>query len=181
MSLLEDISLDDITLGELLRIPCEYITAQSTELFHPILLQHLSEELKKSQENISPIFIKRIAEDEYYAIHNTLTLAAAKKAKLDFVFCIAINEQMEHQILLETGEILQISLLDASLTELVAILEFAKEKEAKLNRIQVDKVAQTIMDFRSPSWRNLKPLSKLRCGVGLKTAPIVGKYFIFPS
>lgn len=179
MSILEDLPLNELELGKLLRIPCEFIDKGSKEKFNKTLLKNLSEQLKISQKNILPIFIKQIAEDEYEAVHNTLVLAAAKKAKIDFVFCIAVNDEMETQLLSETGDMLRISLLDSAEKEIVEVLNFAIEKEPKLKRLQVEKVAKTIIEARTPSWSSLKTLSKLRCGVGAKTVPLLSKYFIF--
>lgn len=179
MPILEDLPLDELELGSLIRVPCECIESKSKEKFNKILLKNLSDQLKISQKNVLPIFIKQIAEDEYEAIHNTLVLAAAKKAKIDFVFCIAVNDAMETQLLSETGDMLRISLLDASEKEIIEVLNFAKEKEPKLKRLQVEKVAKTIIEARTPSWSSLKTLSKLKCGVGVKTVPILSKYFVF--
>ncbi|AFY37092.1 hypothetical protein Lepto7376_0692 [[Leptolyngbya] sp. PCC 7376] len=181
MSLLEELPLDTLVLGELIRIPCECIEPRTKQKFNQTILRNLTKKLEASGKNISPVIIKQVGGDEYTAIQNALVLEAAKKANFDFVFCIAINDKMEAQLLLETGELLQISLIESSEKEIIEVLNFAKEKEPKLKRLKTEKVAQTIVEARNPSWNNLKTLSKLKCGVGAKTVPILSKYFVFPD
>ena len=181
MSIFEDSPLNELVLGEIVRIPCEFIQPSVKQKFNTAILKNTTAKLKQSGKNILPIFIKQVDEEEYEAIYNTLVLEAAKRAKLDFVFCIAIDDAMESQLLLEVGELLQVSLMDSSKKDIIGVLNFAKEKEIKLKRLKVDKVAQTIIDARNPSWSNLKTLSKLKCGVGTKTVPILAKYFVFPD
>ena len=112
MSIFEDSPLNELVLGEIVRIPCEFIQPSVKQKFNTAILKNTTAKLKQSGKNILPIFIKQVDEEEYEAIYNTLVLEAAKRAKLDFVFCIAIDDAMESQLLLEVGELLQVSLMD---------------------------------------------------------------------
>ena len=181
MSIFEEQPLNELGLGEIIRIPCECIEPSTKPKFNKSILKNITTQLKKSGKNILPVFIKQVDEDNYKAIHNILVLEAAKKAKLDFIFCIAVDDLMESQLLLEIGDKLQVSLIDSSEKQIKEVLEFAQGKNPKLKRLKVDKVVTTIIDARTPSWQNLKPLSKLKCGVGAKTAAILGDYFTFPD
>ncbi|ANV84294.1 hypothetical protein AWQ21_07795 [Picosynechococcus sp. PCC 7003] len=63
---------------------------------------------------------------------------------------------MESQLLAETGNLLQISLLDSSEKEILEILNFAKEKEPKLKKLDSIKVAKTIVQLERLLGRILK-------------------------
>jgi hypothetical protein len=181
MSIVRDISPDELELGEILRIPCEFVETRSKTKSNAILVKSLAVKLKASNKNILPIIVKQKSEDNYEAIHNTLILEAAQHAGLEFVWCIPIDSQMEAQILSETGELFQVSLLDSSEKELIEALTFVRDTEATLKKIDPAKIAKIIVSARTPSWKDLKPLSKLKCGVGAKAVPILSKYFIFSS
>jgi hypothetical protein len=179
MPILEDESPFDVALGEVLRIPCKFITGKSKS--SPILIKSLAKQLKEFGKNILPIIVKCKAEDEYEAVYNILILEAAKQAELDFVWCIPVDRAMESQVLAESGEAFQLSLMDTSEKELIAALTYIKSSNTALRQIDPAKVAKTITSARTPSWKDLKPLSKFRCGVGLKKVPVLSKYFSFPS
>ena len=179
MPIVEELSLNELELGEILRIPSEFVETKSKVKLNTTLVKSLANKLKASNKNILPIIVKQISEDEYEAIHNTLILEAAKQAGLEFVWCIAVDNQMETQILAETGELFQVSLLDSSEKEIIEALTFARDTETSLKKLDPAKVAKVIVSARTPSWKDLKPLSKLRCGVGAKAAPVLSQYFIF--
>jgi hypothetical protein len=179
MPIVEELSLNELELGDILRIPSEFVETKSKAKLNATLVKSLANKLKVSNKNILPIIVKQTSEDEYEAIHNTLILEAAKQAGLEFVWCIAVNDKMETQILAETGELFQVSLLDSSEKEIIEGLTFARDTETALKKLDPAKVAKVIVSARTPSWKDLKPLSKLKCGVGAKTAPVLFKYFIF--
>jgi hypothetical protein len=179
MPILEDVSPFDLALGDVLRIPCKFIKGKSKS--SPILIKSLAIQLKETGKNILPIVVKPKAEDEYEAVYNVLILEAAKQAGLDFVWCIPVNDAMESQVQAESGEAFQVSLMDASEKELIEALTYIKTSNTAMKQINPAMVAKTIVSARTPSWKDLKPLSKLRCGVGPKKVPILSNYFSFPS
>jgi len=179
MPIVEELSLNELELGEILRIPIEFVENKSKVKLNTTLVKSLANKLKASNKNILPIIVKQKSEDEYEAIHNTLILEAAKQAGLEFVWCIAVDEKMESQILAETGELFQVSLLDSSEKEIIEALTFARDTETALKKLEPAKIAKVIVSARTPSWKDLKPLSKLKCGVGAKAVPVLSKYFIF--
>lgn len=179
MPIIEELSLNELELGQVTRIPIEFVTASSNLNLNPTLIKSLATKLKASNKNILPIVIKQKAEDEYEAIHNTLILEAAKQAGLEFVWCIAVNSEMQSQVLAELGELFQVSLLDSTEKEIIEALNFARDTETTLKKIDPAKIAKVIVSARTPSWKDLKPLAKLKCGVGAKAAPTLAKYFIF--
>ncbi len=179
MPIVEELSLNELELGEILRIPIEFVENKSKVKLNTTLVKSLANKLKASNKNILPIIVKQKSEDEYEAIYNTLILEAAKQAGLEFVWCIAVDEKMESQILAETGELFQVSLLDSSEKEIIEALNFARDTETALKKLEPAKVAKVIVSARTPSWKDLKPLSKLKCGVGAKAVPVLSKYFTF--
>jgi hypothetical protein len=179
MPIVRDISPDELELGEILRIPSNFVEAKSKDKSNPTLVKSLANKLKVSNKNILPIVVKQKGEDRYEAIHNILILEAVKLAEIEFVWCIAVDNQMEAQILAETGELFQVSLLESSENEIIEALIFAKDSETTLKKIDTAKIAKVITSARTPSWKDLKPLSKLKCGVGAKAAPVLAKYFTF--
>ena len=179
MPIVEELSLNELELGDILRIPSEFVETKSKAKLNATLVKSLANKLKASKKNILPIIVKQTSEDEYEAIHNTLILEAAKQAGLEFVWCIAVDNQMETQILAETGELFQVSLLDSSEKEIIEGLTFARDTETALKKLDPAKVAKVIVSARTPSWKDLKPLSKLKCGVGAKSAQVLLKYFTF--
>jgi energy-converting hydrogenase A subunit M len=181
MPIFEALLPDELELGAVLRIPVEFVEAKSKSKSNETLVKSLANKLKISNKNILPIIVKQKDEDSYEAIHNTLILEAAKQAGLDFVWCIPVDSKMEAQILAETGELFQVSLLNSSEKEIVEALAFARDTEASLKKLDTAKVAKAIVTARTPSWKDLKPLSKLKCGVGAKTAPVLSKYFDFTA
>jgi hypothetical protein len=176
MPILEDVSPFDLALGDVLRIPCKFIKGKSKS--SPILIKSLANQLKETGKNILPIVVKPKAEDEYEAVYNILILEAAKQAGLDFVWCIPVNDAMESQVQAESGEAFQVSLMDASEKELVEALTYIKDTDTKLKRIDPGKVAKIIVSARTPSWRDLKPLTRLGCGIGAGAAQALFRYFL---
>ena len=179
MPIVRDISPDELELGQILRISSAFVETKSKAKSNATLVKSLANKLKASEKNILPIIVKQTAENKYEAIYNTLILEAAKQAELDFVWWIAVDDKMETQILAETGELFQVSLLDSSEKEVIEALTFARDTETALKRLDPAKVAKAIVSARTPSWKDLKPLSKLKCGVGAKAAPVLSQYFIF--
>ncbi|ANV84371.1 hypothetical protein AWQ21_08235 [Picosynechococcus sp. PCC 7003] len=74
MSILEDLPLNELEVGELVQVPCDFIKSKNKEKFNKIILENLVEQLKHSQRNILPVMIKQLEEDQYEAMHNTFIL-----------------------------------------------------------------------------------------------------------
>ncbi len=175
--------LDDapfaITLGEVQRIPCKFIELKAKS--NPLLVKSLARTLGGTKRNVLPVIVKPIAEDHYEAVFNQLILEAAQHAKLDFIWCIPVDDELQAQVADESGQVFQINALTATEKELIEALTYIKNLDATLKRVDPGNVAKVIVASRSPAWKDLKPLTKLKCGIGVKTVKALGRYFVLQS
>ncbi len=175
MAIIED-SPFEVAFGELQRIPTKFI---SSDVKSPsILVDCLSGILQNSERNLTPVFVRYLQSDQYEAVQNHLVYEAAVQAGLDFVWCIPVNQQMEEQIILESGKTIKVKLKGADKKTLIDALTFIKSADPAFKSIKVEKLATTILSAYNPSWKNFKLLTKLKCGIGAKKAPLLEKYFI---
>jgi len=175
MPILDDAPFKTV-LGELQRIPCQFIESKTKS--NTLLVKSLARTLGGPKKNILPVIVKPIAEDQYEAVFNNLILEAAQYAKLDFVWCIPVDDELQAQVDDESGQVFQINALTATEQELVEALKYLKTSDAELKKIDPDKVAKVIVAARTPDWKSLQPLTKLKCGIGAKKVPILGKYLV---
>jgi ParB-like chromosome segregation protein Spo0J len=166
----------DLVLGQLQRIPCKFI--ESKVKSNALLVKSLAQTLSKTQRNILPVIVKPLAEDHYEAVFNHLILEAAQEADLDFVLCVPVDAALEAQVIAESGQSFQLNALTATEKELIDALTYIKAAEVSLKTIDPTKVAKVIVAARTPAWKDLKPLTKLKCGVGPKKVPTLGKYLV---
>ena len=176
MPILDDAPFKTV-LGELQRIPCQFIESKAKKN-NPLLVKSLARTLGGPKKNILPVIVKPIAEDHYEAVFNNLILEAAQYAKLDFVWCIPVDDELQAQVADESGQIFQINALTATEKELIEALTYIKNSDAALKTIDPAKVAKVIVAARTPAWKDLKPLTKLSCGIGAKRVPVLGKYLV---
>jgi hypothetical protein len=168
MSILQqDESSLDITLGQVLRLPCKFIQGKSGA--DKALLKSISQQLQATGKNILPVIVKALDEDDYQAVLNTQILDAAKLAKLDFVWCLVVNDQMQEQVQIESGQLPQphANILTASEQEIVAAFEYIKAHRKGFEKVNPQQVGKAIVEYRKT--RKLKSLSfltTLRCGIG---------------
>ena len=173
MSLLQqDESPLDIALGRILRIPCKFIQGQSSA--PPILIKNISQQLQATGKNILPVIIKQMGEDNFVATQNVHLLEAARQAKLDFIWCIVVNDQMQSQVQIESGQILQVNILTASEPEIIDTLEYIQTHRAGFKTIKPQQVAKAIVEYRKTKTpASLSFLTKLKCGIGkAKVVPL---------
>ncbi len=157
-------------LGQVLRLPCKFIQGKSnTEV---VVINAIAAELAISGKNVLPIMVKLLKEDKYTAVFNNQILIAAQQAKLDFVYCIIIDDEMATQLNVEAGKIIKVNLSQASESELTVAFENIKANIAAFNKIDPAKIAQTIIKYRSVDRiKNLTFLTKLKCGIGKTKLP----------
>lgn len=171
----EDDSLLDFELGQTLQIPCKFV--QGTSQAHPVLIKNLTSQMKKTGKNILPVIVKLLEEDSYEALQNAQILEAARQANLDFVWCIVVDEEMLKQVLVESGELIRVPVLQASEAEIVEVLEYIKAKKIGTSIIQSQKAAKAIIAQRAKGQiKNLKFLSKEKCGIGKVTLAKIAKF-----
>lgn len=173
----QDEAILDIALGRVLRIPCKFIQCQSTA--NSILIKNISKQLKSTGKNILPVIIKALEEDSFVAIINTHILEAARQAQLDFVWCIVVDEQMETQVEVEFGHIIQVNILTSPEQEIVDTLEYIKTYKPEFKSINPKIVAKAIIDYRKTKTPpNLTFLTKLKCGIGKAKVSPLSKFLV---
>ncbi|MCY7320483.1 MAG: hypothetical protein LH660_01435 [Phormidesmis sp. CAN_BIN36] len=161
----KDASPLSVSLGQILRLPCKFIKGKSDT--PQIVLKTISQEIATTGKNILPVIVRYLQEDKYQAILNNQILEAARSAKLDFVWCIVVDQQMQSQIEVELGQVLRISVITASQQELIDTLEYIRDHKPGFNKIDPQKIAGAIVEYRNTkSLTNLNFLTKAKCGIG---------------
>lgn len=194
MSILQqDESSLDLELGQVLRLPCKFIKGKSST--EKALIKRLSEQLKATGKNILPVVVKVTGEEEYQAVLNVQILEAAKLAKLDFIWCIAVNEQMLVQVQIEMGLLPQsqsglqvkqgqpspnqVNILTASEQELTEVFEYIKAKNKGFEKVKPQQTAKAILEYRSSKKpKSLSFLTNLKCGIGKAKIPALSEFLI---
>ncbi len=167
----------DTQLGKVLRIACKYVRGKADT--QEIVIQTIAQELKVQGKNVLPVIVRELGEDDYQATLNTHILEAAKQAGLDFVRCIVVDAAMQSQVEVETGEIVRINILTASDQELVNALKFVQSRKAEFSKLNLQKVAQAIVDYREKNKiTSLVFLTKLKCGIGKAKLPALAETLI---
>jgi hypothetical protein len=158
------------SLGQVLRLPCKFIQGKSsTEV---MVINAIAAELAISGKNVLPVMVKFLKEDKYTAVFNNQILIAAQQAKLDFVYCIIVDDEMAAQLKVEAGKIIKVNLSQASEAELTAAFENIKINIVAFNKIEPAKIAQAIIKYRAVDQiKNLAFLTKLKCGIGKTKLP----------
>lgn len=155
----------DVKLGQILRIPCKFIKGKSDA--HPMVIKAIAQELKTAGKNVLPVIIKVLGEDKYQAISNTQILEAARQAKADFVWCIVVDDKMQSQLAIESGQVVRVNIAKAPEKEIAAVLEYVKANKLGFNKIEPQKIASAIAEYRkTKQLTNLTFLTKLKCGIG---------------
>jgi hypothetical protein len=163
------LALDDPSVqapvGELLRLPVKFIKGQTEA--PAIVVQLIAKQLSTRGKNVLPVLVKCLGPDKYQATLNTPVLAAARLAKLDFVWCMVADEPMQHQAQIEAGLALQVNILTASEQGLVAVLEYVKVHKSGFAKLDPAAVARAIVAYRQKATpTDLTFLTKLKCGIG---------------
>lgn len=179
MSILQqDDSSLDITLGQVLRLPCKFIQGKSSA--DKALIKSISQQLSTKGKNILPVIVKALDEDDYQAVLNTQILDAARLAKLDFIWCIVVDDQMQTQVQLESGQLPpQINVVIASEREITEFLEHIKSQKKGFSTIKSKVAAKAIVRQRSTKkLSSLSFLKKEQCGVGKATLPRLSEFLV---
>ena len=157
-------------LEQVLRLPCKFIQGKSsTEV---MVINAIAAELAISGKNVLPVMVKLLKEDKYTAVLNNQILIAAQQAKLDFVYCIVVDDEMAVQLKVEAGKTLKVNLNQASEVELIAAFENIKANITVFSKIEPATLAQSIIKYRSVERiKNLTFLTKLKCGIGKTKLP----------
>lgn len=175
------LALDDPSIqapvGELLRLPVKFIKGK-TEAPN-IVVQLIAQQLSTRGKNVLPILVKCLGPDKYQATLNSQVLAAARLAKLDFVWCLVADEPMQHQAQIEAGLILQVNILTASEQGLVAVLDYVKTHKSGFTKLDPALVAQKIVVYRQKATPiDLTFLTKLKCGIGKTKLPALAENLV---
>lgn len=157
-------------LGQVLRLPCKFIQGKSSA--EVMVINAIAAELAISGKNVLPVMVKLLKEDKYTAVLNNQILIAAQQAKLDFVYCIVVDDEMAVQLKVEAGKTLKVNLNQASEVELIAAFDNIKANITVFNKIEPAMLAQSIIKYRSVERiKNLTFLTKLKCGIGKTKLP----------
>jgi hypothetical protein len=180
MSILQqDESSLDITLGQVLRLPCKFIQGKSGA--DKALLKNISQHLQATGKNILPVIVKALDEDDYQAVFNTQILDAAKLAKLDFVWCIIVDEPMLTQVQIESGQVPQpqVNVLTASEQEIIEAFEYIKANREGFEKVKPKQAAKAIIEHRkSKKPKSLSFFTNLKCGIGKAKIPALSEFFV---
>ncbi len=184
MSILQqDDSSLDITLGQVLRLPCKFIQGKSSA--DKALIKSISQQLQDTGKNILPVIVKALDEDDYQAVLNTQILDAARLAKLDFIWCIIVNDQMQTQVQIESGQlppqinVATINVVTASEREITEFLEHIKIQKKGFSTIKSKVAAKAIVrQRRTKKLSSLSFLTKEQCGVGKATLPRLSEFLV---
>ncbi len=173
----KDSSIDN-PLGQILRLPCKFIKGESDA--SPMIISAIADELKRTGRNVLPVVVISTGEDKYKTVLNAHILTAARQAKLDFVWCIIVNDDMEKQLRVEKGEVVRINLKTATEKELISFFEFIKTQEKGFSKIESLLTARAIVEYRQVNnLQDLNFLTKLKCGIGKNKLPLLKPFAIF--
>lgn len=173
---LKQISMDDDSRC-LLRLPCKFIKGENNT--SSIIISAIADELQKIGRNVLPVIVKQSGEDKYQVVLNDHIIAAARQAKLDFVWCIIVDDVMEKQLQVEIGKVVRTNLKAATEKELISFFEFIKTEEKGFSKIQPSLVAKAVVEYRQAnSSKDLNFLATLRCGIGRAKLPKLKPYIV---
>jgi hypothetical protein len=171
----------DVPLGQILRIPCKFIKGKSE--VQPIIIKTIAQELSLTGKNILPVIVLLLGEDRYEAILNTHILDAARQAKLDFVWCIVVDQSMQARVEAETGKVLRINLTSASEQEIVDSLKYIQTQPgSSLKAVDAEIAASRIAAEDRTTWPDFSPIVKLKCGItkGKKIDELATAFYLSP-
>lgn len=171
-------SIFELELGKTLRIPCKFVKGKSSH--HSALVKNLAKQMEQTKQNLLPIIVKLLGEDNYEAIQNIQILEAARLAQLDFVWCIVVNENMLRQVLVESGEKIYLEIQTVSPKELIEVLDYFKNKIPHVSKIDSLKAAKAIVEQREKTKiNNLNFLTKKSCGIGKASLSKIQNLLVF--
>jgi hypothetical protein len=172
---------NDITLGQVLRLPCQFIQGKSNLPSNQI--EAIAEQLSKTEKNILPVVVQLLEQDNYQSLFNTQILDAARLAKKDFVWCIIVDEPMLAQVQIEAGLVITApiavtNILVASEQEIQEALERIKAQQPSFYQVNSLNTAKAIVEYRKTKKpKNLTFLTTLRCGIGRAKIPVISDFF----
>ena len=172
---------NDITLGQVLRLPCKFIQGKSNVATKQI--EAIAEQLSKTDKNILPIVVKLLDQDTYQSVFNTQILDGARLAKKDFVWCIIVDDPMLAQVQIENGLVIAppiavTNILVASVQEIQEALERIKAQQPSFDKVDSLKTAKAIVEYRKTKKpKNLTFLTTLKCGIGKAKIPVISDFF----
>ena len=171
---------NDITLGQVLRLPCQFIQGKSNLPSKQI--EAIAQQLSKTEKNILPVVVKLLEQDKYQSVFNTQILDGARLAKKDFIWCIIVDEPMLAQVQIETGLVIYqpttaTNILIASEQEIQEALERIKAQQPSFDKVDSLKTAKAIVEYRKTKKpKNLTFLTTLKCGIGKAKIPLISDF-----
>ena len=169
------LDLEIIEPGEIAETPEHLITASAKELSNT------------DSRNWIPLVVKEIAEDRYQVIGNYFIYAVAEAAGLEKVWCIIADDRQETAKLtkiLAREETPKINLSTASRDEIRKALEYLVEKpDTVLKGVKIPVATNRIDEAPRQYWQNLKPITKLKCGItlGKKVKALEEVFYLTPD
>ncbi len=170
--------LMDIELGKVIRLPLFQVTGN--QQVHPALLNNLAKQIQKNERNYLPVIVKLLDEDSYEAIYKVQILEAARKAEVDFVWCIVVDDEILDQIKVESGEVIRLPVLTASEQDIAEVLDYIQKQKSCVSKMSPKDAAKAIVEQRAKTnIKNLNFLTKQRCGIGKATLEKIKPYLVF--
>ncbi|MDR9403197.1 MAG: hypothetical protein RI580_07140 [Halothece sp. Uz-M2-17] len=177
MSIFSTADEESLKLGYIIGLSCDLVQAKYKSKVHPTVVDQITRQLKEKQRNYFPVIVFEVEEEQYEAVENIHILEAAKRANMDFVWCMIVDENINRQVSIEKGELnrtlLKVQINSASEIEIKNALSYLKENKLTSHHIMPEKAAKAIIERRSneaiKSLEDLRFLKEIKCGVGSAT------------
>lgn len=89
--------------GQIIRTPTKFMKGKPSG-FSPEQINDIADVLKANGRNSMPVMVKQTDDNRYEVVGNNQIWEAAKKAKLDFIWSINVDDEMEKQMAIEMGQ-----------------------------------------------------------------------------
>ena len=156
-------------IGNLMYLDLDIIESKISTSISNYLVEATAKKLKNNNSrNWIPLIVKEVAEYRYQVIGNSFIYEVTKAAKLEKVWCIIADDSEETAAIAQmlAGETIpKTNLSTASQNEIKAALEYLVEQFSVLRGIKVSVAADRISQAPRQYWQDLKPITKLKCGI----------------
>ncbi|MEB3288770.1 MAG: transcription termination factor rho family protein, partial [Leptolyngbya sp.] len=156
-------------IGNLMCLPIDEIEpGQPTEV-HPYILQFAAKKVNQNGRNWIPVIVKEIGLDQYQVIANSFIYAVAIEAGLEEIWCIIAEDspdvtELSQALALEVPPRTNLSTADRD--EISVALDYLiKQPGTPLKGVRAASVVARLDEAPREYWQDLKPVTKLGCGI----------------
>lgn len=179
-------NLSDV--GNLMYLDLELIEPDNKVVESEYLINATAQELSSGDaRNWIPLIVKETAEDSYQVIGNNFIYAVAETAGLEKVWCIIADDSettAKLSRMLAREEVPRINLSTASSKDIKSALEYlVQQTDSPLKKLNVLKATNRIDEAPRKYWQDLKPITKLQCGIiaGKKVKVLEQVFYLTPE